>query len=694
MKKLLVITLCCLIILLMHVMLKPFMVPQELKNVMNVYDIVRLFPRNTSTIQSQTKSYIRAAKKQVKAIIDLDDQERTFENTAKALDNILALSDLAIFAHTTQILDLLSPDIAVREAAREAFVTIEATFIEMLSDKKLYHAFVAYAQGNAQQEQLTDEQCYFIDKMVQDFKRDGLDLPDDQLEQVKNLKKELAALATDFEKNIASDNRTVIMTREELAGLSDDFINALKTTDDGKYIVGVDYPTYFAVMQQATAAQTRKTLYSAFNNRAYPQNQMVLQQIIAKRDQLAKLLGFESYAHLDISDQMAGTPERVRTFLDNLLTRSEQKESQEFKELVAYLPQGVNLTPEGKLQPWDYAYAFNAFKKEKYNLDEEKIAEYFPVEETLKGLLGIYESFLSLQFQEEFVKGLWSNDIRLLKVSDKKTDQHLGYLLLDLYPRANKYSHAAHSTVIPATFAKSGKPNIEVSVIMANFPKAKGDKPPLFKREDVKTFFHEFGHAMHALLGRTQIAYFAGTAVKRDFVEMPSQMLEEWMTDRDILKLISSHYQTGQSLPDEIIDNILAAKHIATGSFTQRQCFLSLLALTYFLEGQEKDVNGIYENLQNRFVKYVAAAPDNHFYAAFGHLSGYGSKYYGYLWSKVFALDLFDQIKQHGLLDPNIGSKYITDVIGRGASDDPNNLLTNFLGRQPRDDAFFKDMGL
>ncbi len=694
MKKLLVITLCCLIILLMHVMLKPFMVPQELKNVMNVYDIVRLFPRNTSTIQSQTKSYIRAAKKQIKAIIDIDDQERTFENTAKALDNVLALSDLAIFAHAAQILDLLSPDTAVREAAREAFVTIEATFIEMLSDKKLYHAFVAYAQGNAQNEKLTDEQRYFIDKMVQDFKRDGLDLPDDQLEQVKNLKKELAALATDFEKNIASDNRTVLMTHEELAGLSDDFINALKTTDDGKYIVGVDYPTYFAIMQQATSAQTRKTLYSAFNNRAYPQNQLVLQQIIAKRDQLAKLLGFESYAHLDISDQMAGTPERVQAFLDNLLTRSEQKESQEFKELVTYLPQGVNVTPEGKLQPWDYAYAFNTFKKEKYNLDEEKIAEYFPVEETLKGLLGIYESFLSLQFQEEFVKGLWSNDIRLLKVSDKKTDQHLGYLLLDLYPRANKYSHAAHSTVIPATFAKSGKPNIEVSVIMANFPKAKGDKPPLFKREDVKTFFHEFGHAMHALLGRTQIAYFAGTAVKRDFVEMPSQMLEEWMTDRDILKLISSHYQTGQSLPDEIIDNILASKHIATGSFTQRQCFLSLLALTYFLEGQEKDVNEIYENLQKRFVKYVAAAPDNHFYAAFGHLSGYGSKYYGYLWSKVFALDLFDQIKQHGLLDPNIGSKYITDVIGRGASDDPNNLLTNFLGRQPRDDAFFKDMGL
>jgi thimet oligopeptidase len=694
MKKIGIIAVCCFVIMLMHVMIKTFMVPQELKNVMNVYDVVRLFPRNAGMVESQTKSYIRAAKKQIKAIIDIDDSERTFENTAKALDNVLTLSDLAIFAHATQILDLLSPDTKLREAAREASVKVEAAFIEMLSDKKLYHGFVAYAQGNAQQEQLTDEQRYFIDKMVQDFKRDGLDLPDDQLNQVKELKKELSALSTDFEKNIASDNRTIVMTRDELAGLSDDFINALKQDDDGNYVVGVDYPTYFAIMQQATLSQTRKKLYEAFNNRAYPQNETLLQQIIAKRDQLAKLLGFESYAHLDISDQMVQTPERVQAFLDNLLTRSEQKEAAEFKELVKHLPQGVSLTPEGKMQPWDYGYAFNSFKKERYNLDEEKIAEYFPVEETLKGLLGIYESFLSLRFQEEFVKGLWSNDIRLLKVFDKNSDAHLGYLLLDLYPRANKYSHAAHSTIIPATFSKNGKPNIEVSVIMANFPKARGDNPPLFKREDVKTFFHEFGHTMHALLGRTHIAYFAGTAVKRDFVEMPSQMLEEWMTDRDILKLISSHYQTGQSLPDEVIDNILAAKHIATGSFTQRQCFLSLLALTYFLEGQDKNVNEIYQQLQQKFVKYVAAAPDNHFYAAFGHLCGYGSKYYGYLWSKVFALDLFDQIKQHGLLDPNIGSKYITDVIGRGASDDPNNLLKNFLGRQPTDDAFFKDMGL
>lgn len=694
MKKIFIVAVCCLAIVFMHAMLKSFMVPQELKSVMNVTDVVRLFPRNACTIANQMKSYLRAAKKQVKAIVDIDDQERTFENTVKALDNVLALSDLAIFARALQILDLLSPESDVRESAREAFVKIEAAFIEMLSDKKLYHAFKEYAQRNAQHEQLSNEQRYFIEKMMQDFKRDGLDLPDDQLEQVKILKKELAELSTDFEKNIASDNRTIVMTRDELAGLSDDFINALKTTDDGNYIVGADYPTYFAIMQQATSTGTRKKLYDLFNNRAYPQNESVLQQIIAKRDQLAKLLGFTSYAHFDISDQMVQTPERAQAFLDNLLARSEQKEAAEFKALVAHLPSSVQLTVDGKLQPWDYAYAFNSFKKEKYDLDEEKIAEYFPVEQTLKGLLGIYESFLSLRFQEEFVKGLWSNDIRLLKVSDKNSDEHLGYLILDLYPRANKYSHAAHCTVIPATFAKSGKPNIEVSVIMANFPKARGDKPPLFKREDVKTFFHEFGHAMHALLGRTSIASFSGTAVKRDFVEMPSQMLEEWMTDRDILKLISSHYQTGQSLSDEIIDNMLAAKHIATGSFTQRQCFLSLLALNYFLEGQDKNVNDMYQQLQQKFVKYVAASPDNHFYASFGHLSGYGSKYYGYLWSKVFALDMFDQIKKHGLLDASIGTKYITDVIGRGASEDPNNLIKNFLGREPRDDAFFKDMGL
>lgn len=665
---------------------------RELKDIMNVVDVVRLFPKSVNVIEQQLKVHKRAIKKNVKHILDIPDQERTFENTIKALDNIFSLSDLAIFAQVMELLSLLHPQQEMRDAARNAIIDTEAFFIELLSNKKLYQACKTYEQ-HIQRNDLTHEQRYFLTYLMDKFKRNGLELPDNQLELVKALQKELAALTAEFEKNIAADNRFILCTRDELEGMSDDFIDALKQSDSQTYIVGVDYPTYFPIMQQAIRSQTRQKLYYEFNNRGYPENKHLLEQIIAKRDQFARLLGFASYAHFDLDDQMAQTPDRVKTFIENLITRSMLKEHQEFKHMTQVLPEGVALTDDGKLQPWDVAYVHNQYKKRCYNIDEEKIAEYFPVEETLKGLLGIYESFLSLTFQEEFVRGLWSNDVRLLKVFNKQ-NQLLGYLLLDLYPRTGKYSHAAHSTIIPAVIHKDGSINSEVSVIMANFPKACGNKPALFKREDVRTFFHEFGHAMHALLGRTHIASLSGTHVKRDFVEMPSQMLEEWLSDKEILRLVSGHYETGESLPDDMIDNILAIKHIATGAWVTRQCFLALIALDFFLEGQNKDLDEIYHRLHERIMKYSAIDSTTHFYASFGHLCGYGAKYYGYLWSKVFGLDLFAYIKTHGLLDPNIGAKYIQDVIGRGGSDDPNNLLRAFLGREPEDKAFFKDMGL
>lgn len=693
MNKVWVVIGSCIITFLVYYELHNATAVPELKNIMNIVDLVRLFPKSVNIIEQQTKTYKRAIKKHIKRVLDIADEDRTFENTIKALDNVLSLSDLAIFAQAVQLIDLLHPEQEMRDAARKAVIEIEEFFIEIFGNKKLYQTCKTYAATSASQEQLTQEQRYFLTYIMQQFQREGLELPDDQLEAVKAIRKELATLTAEFDTNIAADNRFVVFSREELEGMSDDFIDALKRSDDGKYIVGVDYPTYFPVMQQAVRSQTRQKLYHEFNNRGYPQNKKLLEQIIAKRDQLARMLGFASYAHFDLDDQMVGNPDRAQAFIENLVDRSTHKESAEFNEIIKVLPTGITLTADGKMQPWDVAYAQNQFKKERYNLDEEKVSEYFPVEETLKGLLGIYESFLSLKFQEEYVRGLWSNDVRLLKVFNKQ-DQLLGYLLLDLYPRTGKYSHAAHSTIIPATISKDGSCNSEVSVIMANFPKARGDKPPLFKREDVRTFFHEFGHAMHALLGRTHIASLAGTHVKRDFVEMPSQMLEEWLADRDILKLISSHYQTGQSLPDDMIDNILAAKHIATGAWVTRQSFLSLVALTYFLEGEHKDLDALYNQLHERIMKHIATDTTTHFYTSFGHLCGYGAKYYGYLWSKVFGLDLFAYIKKHGLLDAKIGAKYIHDVIGRGGSDDPNNLLRNFLGREPEDTAFFKDMGL
>ncbi len=671
--------------------------PAMLKNLHKLDTVERslgVFPTSVSEIDRRTKEYKQDVENQIAKLKAIDHKDRTFANTVKALDDATSLSDLALFASALAATKYLHPNDTLRDAAQAKMQEVSAFFIDMMFDKALYQAFKAYAQGNAQKEDLSAEQRYYLDESLKDFKRMGLELPDDELEKVKKLKKELAKLSLDFGKNIATDQSIIEVERAELEGLQDDFIESLKKTDSGKYILGVDYPTVFEVMENAKNTDLRKRLSIAFNNRAYPSNEQLLKDIIAKRDDLAQLLGFASFAHLDLDDQMVGSPERATAFIDNLVERAAQKERKEYEDLKAELPESVTLNENEQFYPWDVAYALQVYKKKHFDVDEQEIAEYFPVKQTIKGLLSIYEQFFSLKFKEISVKGLWSNDVRVLEVYDAHNDQLLGRLLLDLYPRCNKYSHAAHLSIIPTTYDNDGKPTVGLSIVMANFPKAKGDKPPLFKRSDVSTFFHEFGHALHAMLGRTQMSSFSGTGVKRDFVELPSQMLEEWLYDKKILKMVSGHYETGDPLPDHLIDRIVALKNLRTGNFVQRQSMLSKLALGYYAPGKDKEVNDIYKQLSKEIVKHLAYIPENHMFASFGHLTGYSAKYYGYLWSKVFALDLFAQIKKHGLLNPEIGAKYIKEVIGKGGSADPNELLRNFLGREPNDEAFFADMGL
>ena len=281
-----------------------------------------------------------------------------------------------------------------------------------------------------------------------------------------------------------------------------------------------------------------------------------------------------------------------------------------------------------------------------------------------------------------------------MRVTNQKGDEILGTLMLDLYPRPNKYSHAAHTTIIPSTYKVDGTRIPDVSIVLANFSKPMDGKPSLLKRSEVQTFFHEFGHALHAVLGATTIASLSGTHTKTDFVELPSQMLEEWLHDKDILKKVSGHYITGEPLPDDIIDTIIKLKNLTTGYFVTRQTYLSSIALSYFGAGENKQPHAIMQELYTTMMPHMAFINDNHFYSSFGHLTGYGAKYYGYLWSKVFALDLFATIKKHGLLSPEIGQKYIKEVLSKGGAQDPNELLYNFLGREPNAQAFLQEMGL
>ncbi len=656
-------------------------------------NVISLFQTSPEEIKQLTQLYIDEAKQEIDKIIAIPDDQRTFANTAQALDDLCGLANIDIFGGLLSGIENTNPDEKIRNAAHQAMLQISTFAIDNISNnKKLYQAFKAYAQGNAKKENLSPEQRYFIDENMKSFKRAGLELPDDQLAQVGKLKKELTDLSLKFSRNIAQDKSTITVSKDELKGLSDDFINTLKLTDDGLYILGMDYPTVFNVLDNCTVEGTRKKLSEAFNNRAYPDNETLLKQIIAKRDELADKLAFKSYAALDLDSQMVKTPERAQQFILDLIARSNRKVDTELALQLKNMPTSVSLTKNGKIKPWDVRYIENQYKKKHLNVDENKVSEYFPMQNTIKELLDIYSKFLSITFKEVPVTGLWDKDVKFVEVYDKSGKELLGYLFLDLYPRPNKFSHAAHWGILPATC--NGKRIPSIGLVVANFPKGNGDKPALLKRQDVSTFFHEFGHALHNMLGCTQLATQAGTSVKTDFVELPSQILEEWLWDKDILKKVSKHYKTGEPLPDELIDNILKLKTYDSGYFVQRQGCLSLISLDYYKPGADKDPYAIMKHIFKEYKPRFMFDDTNHFYASFGHLTGYGAKYYGYLWSKVFALDVFNQIKEQGLLNPEVGQKYINTIIGRGGSADPNELLKDFLGREPRIDAFLKSMGL
>lgn len=657
-------------------------------------EVVHLFPKNVETLEVWAERAKKRAQEEVAQIIQIKPEQRTFENTVRAYD-IAEGYHFAEIEHIVGALALVSPDDALRNAAYKLKVELKQFSLDLFGqNKKLYQALNEYVQGPMKSEKLTPEQRYLIKQAMEEFERLGLHLPDEKQEEINVLMRKMAELTAQFGKNINDDTSFITATKEELAGLDEDFINSLPKDKEGKYVLKTIYPVYFPVMEQCLVRETRKRLLDAFVNRAYPQNEQILKDLIAVRDELAQVLGFKSYAEYNIAKEMAGSATQVRDFLNGLVDKVHEKAHKEVEMLAQDLPEGVALQ-DNKILPWDYAYIIAQYKKKHYNIEDKLIAEYFPLDTTFQGLLDIYQVFFNIEFIKKDIKGLWDPHVKLVEVRRKDESTPLGYLLLDLFPRPNKFSHACQATIIPGFITPDGKHIPCVALVIANFPEATADKPALFELDEVRTFFHEFGHAIHAILGgQTKSPSLAGTSTKIDFVEMPSQMLEEWLWDADILKKLSKHYKTGQPLPDEKINTLIKIKNLTSGLRVLQQLVYGFMSLNYYGSGQDKDLYALMHSIRDTILPYVQPYENDHKYASFGHLTGYGACYYSYLWSQVFALDLFDYIKQFGLLNPEIGKRYQEAILSKGGTQDPNELLKNFLGRTPRPDAFFKDLGL
>lgn len=660
-------------------------------------DVVALFPKNSDDMRVLVENTERAIKELPQRIAKVAAPNQTFENTVKDFDQVQGAVHSAL--SIIEILQMVHPDKNFRQEAEKYIAQLVEVFnAHIVNDdqRRIYMALCAYRDGNAAHEQLSAERRRALDETIKDFERNGQKLPSEQLTRLRELSDKLTRLELQFNSNVAVSCPRVTATRAELAGISDAFVASLKPDGEGGYLLPVNAPGYSEIMENCTVEATREKYWVAYVNRAYPENESVLHDVIALRDEYAKILGFKSFMHYDLDDQMVKTPEVAIDFLSRVLERTKPKLHKEFIELTRELPPSVALNADGLFKPWDISHVDSQYKKRILNIDEQKISEYLPVQHTIDQMLSIYQQFLGFEFRRESIDGLWHQEVQYVGVYDR-SGALVGHLLLDLFPREGKYTHFCHCTVVRGhRDPRSGAvDNPAVGLIIANFPRALGDQPALLKLRDAETFFHEFGHAMHAMCGATDMAMFAGTHVKNDFVEVPSQMFENWLSDAKILKMISKHYKTGESLPDDIIEKLKTIRRINSGYVFSRQVGASLYSLACFAEGQRKrsvDLDSIY---YGPIAEFVTIDNRSHFECSFMHLMGYRAKYYSYLWSRSISEAFFDHIKKHnGLLDYTVGKKLVDTVLGRGGSEEPVVLVNDFLGGMPTLDAFFNAFGM
>jgi len=638
-------------------------------------------------LMADCKDAKKRAESALEAVVRMPAGNRTFDNTPWAIDRIGA--DLWDQTAADTFLKNVSVSSNVRNAGNECETLLGQFSVDMYAREDLYRALKDYA---AKGEALTGESKRLLDKELLDFKRSGLELPKDKRDEVTALRKKLVELESDFGKNINEYKDFALFDESELDGLPEDFVSRLEKVD-GKYKVGLDYPDYFPFMENSQNPAGRKVMENKFNDRASRQNLPILKEVLALRLKAARLLGYKTHAHFILEDRMAKDPKTVAAFAARLRGKLKLLGADELEVLEALKFAFEGKNSDGKFNAWDWRFYDNQLKKAKYSVDNQKIKEYFPADLVTEQMLAVYQKLLGLKFRRIEDAALWHPDVKLYEITDAAGGEPIAYFYMDLFPRDGKYKHAAAFSLLTGRALPEGRYQRPVSSMVANFNKPTKNAPSLLTHDEVETFFHEFGHIMHQTLTRARFARFAGSATARDFVEAPSQMLENWVWDAGVLASLSGHYQDrSKKLPKELLDKMLAAKNVNSGLVHLRQLLFGSVDQAYH-GVPPSDTTATYARLA-KDIAMIPTSPGTHPEASFGHLMGYDAGYYGYLWSKVYAEDMFSRFKAEGVLNPVLGRRYRVEILEKGSSRDEMESLKAFLGREPAEDAFLESIGL
>jgi thimet oligopeptidase len=652
------------------------------------------YERTPDELRATTDATIRDAEAALDNLAKQDSAKATFDSTLGELDRIVAR--VRNVSNRIGLIQETNPEKSVRDIASEMSVKISSWAIGLDYREDLYRAIKAYADTKPA---LTGEDKLLFDEILRDYRRAGLELPADKRSEVERLRKELTQLTTDYSNNVNQARGPLDLTAEELAGVPASFLESPGVKQpDGRYRVMMNITWHWqAVIENTRNEDIRRRAYYARHTLAKDVNSPLLAKIIALRTELALKLGYPTWADYQTEIRMTKKAATALQFEEELVTGLQKKYDAEVATLRA-LKAADTGKPDAILEPWDVNFYTEKLKKERYSVDTEQLRVYFPYQPTLEGMFRIYEKIFSLTFTQVAPPQVWAEGVTLFAVADRTTGEPLGLFYLDMFPRDGKYNHFACFTIAEGTRHANGRFELPIASLVCNFPPPSADKPSLLQHDDVETLFHEFGHVMHLMLGRSKHGRHYAFGVPQDFVEAPSQMLENWVWDKTVLDTFAADYRDpSKKVPAEVIDALKRARTATSGMFYRRQLSFGLLDLTLHTQTTPNEKLDVIA-LSNSVLARVSVTPpsDTAFAAYFGHLMGYDAAYYGYLWSLSIAQDMASvfEASPDKFFDEKIGRRLRDEVYGAGASRDVTESVEKFLGRKQSTKPFLKFLGV
>ncbi len=633
-------------------------------------------------IREYTKKVINNISRDAEKVKKIPKEERNFENTILAIDQ---MGESNSEDSPVSFLLYVSTDAGVRKASAEFQEKVSKKAIDISFDKGLYEAFKEYDKSK---EKLSVAETRLYDYLKLGFENQGFHLSEQKQKQLREIKKKLATLGIKFSKNIDSYHDQILCTKEELSGLPENYISNLKKDKKtNKYIVTIAYSEIRPFLEFADNDAKRKELADKMSQRGGKENIKILKEILALRKKEANILGYKDFASMEVRNLIVKTPENIRKFLKPIISELGKREKQELLELQKFVSKNY---AGNTLNYFNISYYEAKMKAQLYSYDQNEVKEYFELNNVIQKMFDIFGSLFGISFKKNIVLPVWHKEAEILDViENKKVIGHIGF---DLFPRKDKYSHMGCAAML-AGHAKSFRNKEErvasVSVIVGNFPAGTKENPSLLSVDEVRTVFHEFGHALHGVLSRAEIASQSGTNVVHDFVETPSQLFENWMEDEKNLKFISRHFKTGSKIGDALLKKVIKSKEFMKANEYYHTFIKSLQDLEMHSDKWNVDPLKLTKEYNKKYF-IIPGSPKSLFPAGWNHLIGYEAKYYSYMWALVYSYDIFSRFKKEGIMNKKVGMELRRKILEKGDSEDALKLMSDFLGRKPNNKAFLE----